>query len=77
MNIETKLGEDNKGHQLMKKMGWSGQGLGAQEQGRVDPVAGGEVRDKMDQFKGVGVPVSDPFENFRKSKSYTFNRRGR
>lgn len=77
MNAETKLGEDNKGHQLMKKMGWSGQGLGAQEQGRVDPIAGGEVRDKMDQFKGVGVAVSDPFENFRKSKSYTFNRRGR
>ena len=57
--------------------GWSGKGLGANEQGRVDPVSGGEVRDKMDLYKGVGLAINDPFESFRKSKSQTFINRMR
>nr|XP_054763987.1 calcium homeostasis endoplasmic reticulum protein-like isoform X1 [Lytechinus pictus] len=75
MNVDVKLGEDNKGHQLMKKMGWSGQGLGAKEQGIVTPIASGDVRQDLDKFKGIGMDINDPFESFRKSKSYTYNRR--
>ncbi len=52
----------------MTKMGWGGGGLGAEEQGITDPVSGGEVRDRQDQFKGVGS-VADPFENYRRQKS--------
>ena len=33
------LGSSNKGFELLRKMGWSGGGVGAQEQGRADPVA--------------------------------------
>ena len=57
--------------------GWSGKGLGANEQGIVDPISGGEVREKMDMYKGVGVAINDPFESFRKSKSQTFINRMR
>lgn len=33
-SIQTPLSESNKGHQLLKKMGWSGSsGLGAKEHG--------------------------------------------
>ncbi|XP_030852145.1 calcium homeostasis endoplasmic reticulum protein [Strongylocentrotus purpuratus] len=75
MHVDVKLGEDNKGHQLMKKMGWTGQGLGAKEQGIVNPIASGDVRHDLDKFKGIGMDINDPFESFRKSKSYTYNRR--
>ncbi|XP_071799531.1 calcium homeostasis endoplasmic reticulum protein-like isoform X2 [Asterias amurensis] len=71
-DANTRLGEENKGAQLMKKMGWGGQGLGAREQGIVDPVSGGEVREKMDMYRGVGVEINDPFESFRKNKSSSF-----
>ena len=39
---------------------WKGAGLGSQESGIVDPVSGGEVRDRSDQFKGVGVAADRP-----------------
>lgn len=42
-----KLDETNKGHQMLKKMGWGGAGLGAKEQGIEQPISSGEVR-KMD-----------------------------
>jgi hypothetical protein len=29
----SRLDESNKGHQMLKKMGWGGSGLGASEQG--------------------------------------------
>ena len=38
----------------------------------MDPVSGGEVRDKMDMYRGVGVEINDPFESFRKNKSSSF-----
>jgi len=38
------LDESNKGHQLLKKMGWGGAGLGAMEQGIEQPISGGEVQ---------------------------------
>ena len=34
----------------------------------TDPVATGEFRDRNDIFKGIGIPINDPFEQFRKSK---------
>ena len=55
-------------------MGWKGSGLGSQESGRVEPVSGGEVRDRSDQYRGVGVAPSgsDPFESFRKQRAGYF-----
>ncbi|XP_078115620.1 calcium homeostasis endoplasmic reticulum protein isoform X4 [Sander vitreus] len=70
---DMRLGEENKGHQLLMKMGWSGSGgLGAKEQGIQDPIKGGDIRDKWDQYKGVGVSLDDPYENYRRNKSYNF-----
>ncbi|KAM3876209.1 calcium homeostasis endoplasmic reticulum protein [Diretmus argenteus] len=70
---DARLGEENKGHQLLMKMGWSGSGgLGAKEQGIQDPIKGGDIRDKWDQYKGVGVSLDDPYENYRRNKSYNF-----
>ena len=57
--------------------GWSGKGLGASEQGIVDPIDAGEVRDKMDMRKGVGIDLRDPYEQFRKSKAQGFIQRMR
>lgn len=58
---------------LFSLPGWSGcGGLGAKEQGIQDPIKGGDIRDKWDQFKGVGVSLDDPYENYRKNKSYNF-----
>lgn len=63
------------GHSLgiVYSEGWSGSGgLGAKEQGIQDPIKGGDVRDKWDQYKGVGVALDDPYENYRRNKSYSF-----
>uniref|UniRef100_A0A0E9WFD3 G-patch domain-containing protein n=3 Tax=Anguilla anguilla TaxID=7936 RepID=A0A0E9WFD3_ANGAN len=58
---------------MLMKMGWSGcGGLGAKEQGIQDPIKGGDIRDKWDQYKGVGVSLDDPYENYRRNKSYNF-----
>ncbi|XP_063226601.1 LOW QUALITY PROTEIN: calcium homeostasis endoplasmic reticulum protein [Bacillus rossius redtenbacheri] len=69
---QRQLDESNKGHQILCKMGWSGAGLGAKEQGIEQPISGGEVRDKTDMYKGVGISLNDPYENFRKSKGQAF-----
>ena len=57
--------------QMMQRMGWKGSGLGSEEAGITEPVRGGEVRGRNDQFKGIGVG-SDPFEAFRKARSGHF-----
>ncbi|KAI5645247.1 g-patch domain-containing protein [Phthorimaea operculella] len=62
----------NKGHQLLQKMGWSAGGLGAAGQGIAEPISDGAVRDKQDQYKGIGVNLNDPYENFRKNKGAAF-----
>ncbi|RZF45440.1 hypothetical protein LSTR_LSTR014151, partial [Laodelphax striatellus] len=67
-----RLDESNKGHQMLRKMGWGGAGLGAKEQGIEQPISGGEIRDRTDQYKGVGLNLNDPYENFRKSKGQAF-----
>nr|CAD7262638.1 unnamed protein product [Timema shepardi] len=69
---QRQLDESNKGHQILCKMGWSGAGLGAKEQGIEQPISGGEVRDRTDMYKGVGINLNDPYENFRKSKGQAF-----
>lgn len=56
-------------------LGWEGAGLGARGQGIQEPIKGGEARDKLNQYSGVGINMKDPFEQFRRNKSYTFNRR--
>lgn len=73
-SLDTRIEESNVGHQLLKKMGWGGQGLGKNEQGVFDPIRQAEIRDKQDKFKGVGAETNDPFENYRKTKSYTYGR---
>ncbi len=66
------LDSSNKGHQMLKRMGWTGTGgLGSTEEGIVEPISGGQVRDRTDQFRGVGHGA-DPFEAFRKSKAGSF-----
>ena len=65
------LDSSNKGHQMLQKMGWKGSGLGTSEGGIVEPISGGEVRDRQDQYRGMGHGT-DPFEAFRKSKAGSF-----
>ncbi|CAG2105987.1 unnamed protein product [Medioppia subpectinata] len=75
---DTRLDESNKGHQMLKKMGWSGTaGLGATEQGIKDPIKGGDVRENDEKYRGVGVRTAenDPFEKFRQNKGKAFLQR--
>ncbi|XP_076813025.1 calcium homeostasis endoplasmic reticulum protein-like isoform X2 [Clavelina lepadiformis] len=76
-NEGGRLSDDNRGAQMMKKMGWGGAGLGSLEQGRQDPVEAGDVRDKYDQFKGLGMDMNDPYDNYRKTRSYGYGPRMR
>ncbi|GMT14390.1 hypothetical protein PFISCL1PPCAC_5687, partial [Pristionchus fissidentatus] len=70
------LGSDNKGAQLMAKMGWSGRGLGAKEHGMQDPVSGGEVRMGEEKFKGLGFKEeTDEFSDFRKRTGSKYSER--
>jgi calcium homeostasis ER protein len=48
---QRQLDESNKGHQMLRKMGWGGAGLGAKEQGIEQPISGGEVGILACQFK--------------------------
>jgi len=38
----------------------------------LNPVQHAEVRDRTDLYKGIGISLNDPFENFRKNKSHGF-----
>jgi len=52
---EDKLSSDNVGFKLMKMMGWSGGGLGSNEQGRVNPV---EQQSKVGRA-GLGLDLTE------------------
>ncbi|KJH51249.1 g-patch domain protein [Dictyocaulus viviparus] len=84
---EMPLSSGNKGAQLMQKMGWSGTGLGASKQattltfvyifdveGIIEPIGGGDVRDRQDQFRGLGSTM-DPYEQYRKQRSGSYHDR--
>ncbi|PIO76298.1 surp module [Teladorsagia circumcincta] len=68
------LSSVNKGAQLMQKMGWSGTGLGASKQGIIEPISGGEIRDRQDQFRGLGSTM-DVYEQYRKQRSGNYHDR--
>lgn len=53
-------------------LGWGGAGLGASEQGIVDPVKAAEVRGASDMYRGIGVDINDPYESFRKNRAGVF-----
>ena len=48
---DSRLAEENIGHQMLKRMGWEGAGLGSKQQGLQEPVKSGDVRDKTDKYK--------------------------
>ena len=43
----------------------------------VDPISAGDVRDKVDQYKGVGTSLgaSDVFESYRRNKGQAYIQR--
>lgn len=67
-----KLQESNKGHQLLKKMGWSGEGLGSSGQGMQEPIPAGEARDASTLYRGIGMQTADPFESYRRNRGQQF-----
>jgi len=88
-DVSRGLDKNNIGFQMMKKLGWSGTGLGKEEKGIVEPVKGGEVRTLENKYMGIGISTTptttstsgglsglsdDKFEEYRKSKSYTYSR---
>ncbi|KAI1728509.1 surp module domain-containing protein [Ditylenchus destructor] len=71
--------EQNKGAILMAKLGWQGGGLGVNEQGIEEPIHPGEVRDRDNQYQGIGhgSDSSDIYEDYRKQLSMRMsNRKG-
>ncbi|KAK9918676.1 hypothetical protein WJX75_005881 [Coccomyxa subellipsoidea] len=40
-SLDTALGEENKGYQMLQRMGWGGKGLGRNEDGISEPIKGG------------------------------------
>ena len=60
------IDEKNKGHQLLKKLGWKkGGGLGSSLQGTAVPIPAGELREKHELYK-VSPPDQKSFNNFIK-----------
>lgn len=52
------IDEGNKGHQMLKKLGWTSGGLGAgKNQGIVEPISGGELRDRNDLYKVTSTSI--------------------
>mmetsp|Transcript_28124 Transcript_28124/g.38879 ORF Transcript_28124/g.38879 Transcript_28124/m.38879 type:complete len:325 (+) Transcript_28124:111-1085(+) len=56
-SYETSIPQSNRGYQMLLRMGWKGQGLGREQQGRRSPVRGGLER--WDRAGGVGRQQED------------------
>ena len=83
---ENKLGHKNRGHALLKKLGWSeGQGLGRNQQGGVNPVSA--MVSKKENNSGVGgcdangkkpwdpKPDDDAFDLYKKKMMLSYRYR--
>lgn len=58
VSTAERIPEGNVGHQMLRRMGWEGTGLGSSHQGIQEPVHGGDVRDKGDKYKvGCHLPL--------------------
>jgi hypothetical protein len=56
------IDEGNKGHQMLKKLGWTSGGLGSgKNQGISEPISGGEVRDRNELYKVSFIDLSRTF----------------
>ena len=44
---------------------------------KTDPISAGEVRDKVDQYKGIGtrLAANDPYESYRRNKGQAYIQR--
>lgn len=74
--MDKAIDESNKGYQLLKKLGWTGTGLGAKQAGIAEPIKGGEIRSKNEQFLGVGKKEKeDEFAQFRQKRSESYRSR--
>ena len=70
---EEKIAEDNKGHQMLVKMGWSGdQGLGTHGQGRQDPVSASICTQRDREGLGAGGDQSKLSKEVIKSMLHDF-----
>ena len=76
-----KIGADNRGHQMLQRMGWQeGQGLGQpQSSGMTEPISA-----HKQQFRNQGVgsgkqnevnPDDDPFEQYKKKMMVAYRYR--
>lgn len=64
------IDEGNKGHQMLKKLGWTSGGLGTgKTQGITEPISGGELRDRSDLYK-----VTTSHEKLFQSNGHCFCR---
>ncbi|CAG8551793.1 735_t:CDS:10 [Funneliformis caledonium] len=73
------ISDRNVGFQMLKKLGWegAGTGLGSTSTGIAEPIKGGELRFGEQKYLGVGHSRGedgDIFDQYRKSKSYTYQR---
>jgi len=74
------LGSDNKGRQMLERLGWDGAGLGASGGGRVEPVAVGLGAAALAPGCTAGVGAGraaedDPYAAFQARLSQGYRRR--
>lgn len=79
-SVNKPIGSDNIGFRMLSKMGWQqGQGLGATNEGIVEPVHA-HTRSKQtidspakQKTRSVGSKNDDRFESYRRNMSYSYN----
>ena len=80
-NLYPEIPKENLGHQLLKRMGWNGGGLGREgNEGRVEPIMHGMIRRrqglgvelrKQPGWKQSAVTTNNPVSNFVQPSSAT------